>query len=190
MKGFLYRCRDHIDRNLVMTSLRNDYVRISFAWLDELEVHGLHCLCVALYDPFGCLSSFRDVSGYDPHYPVVIVSIHKELYVHLFAKLRACEDEYAFHDDHICRMYGDCLILGTGAGDVGIDRLFHASPVSKLFDMLAEQIEIYRVRMVEIVVTLFLVGAVAEVFVICILWDHYYILIQLFCDGLDYSRLA
>ena len=190
MKGFLYRCRDYIDRNLVMTSLRNDYVRISLAWLDELEVHRLDSLGVALYDPFGSLSSFSDVSGYDPHYPVVIVSIHKELYVHLFAKLLACEDEYAFHDDHICRMYGDCLILGTGAGDVGIDRLLHASPVSKLLDMLAEQIEIYRVGMVEIVVALFLVGAVAEILVVCILRNYHDIFLQLLSDGPDYCSLS
>ena len=56
--------------------------------------------------------------------------------------------------------------------------------------MLTEQLEIYRVGMVKIVVTLLLLGAVAEILVVCILWNHHHILLQLLSDCLYYSRLA
>ena len=56
--------------------------------------------------------------------------------------------------------------------------------------MLAEQIEIYRVGMVEIVVALFLVGAVAEILVVCILRNYHDIFLQLLSDGPDYCSLS
>ena len=117
-----------------MTSLRNYDVSISLAWLDELQIHRLDSLGVTLYDPLCSLASFRYVSGYYPHHPVVIIGIYKELYVHLIAQLRTGEDEYALHDDHISRIDGHSLILGTGTCYVGIDRLLHTPALFEFID--------------------------------------------------------
>ena len=173
-----------------MTSLRDYDVSISFARLDELQIHRLDSLGLSLDYPFCCLASLRYVPGYDSHHSVVIVRIHEQLDVHLVAELRTGEDEDALHDDHICRLYSDCLILGTGTCDVGIDRLLHTPALSELVDMLAEQLEIYRVRVVEIVVTFLLLSAVAEILLVCILRNHYHILLQLLSDCLHYSCFA
>ena len=87
-EGFLYGCRDDVDGNLVVSSLRYYQVSIPFARLDELQVHRLYSLAVALDDPFNGLSAFNYVTGHYPHEPVVIVSINKNLDVHQLAEPR------------------------------------------------------------------------------------------------------
>ena len=72
-EGFLDGCRNYVNRNLIVSSLRYYQVSIPLAWLDELQVHRLYSLAVALDDPFHGLAAFNYVTGHYPHEPVVIV---------------------------------------------------------------------------------------------------------------------
>ena len=94
-----------------MATLWDDYVSISLARFDELEIHRLDRLGVSFDDPVNGLASFYDVTGHHPHEPVVIVSIHEQLDVELFAQFCASEDKYAFHDDYLGRSNTDGLVL-------------------------------------------------------------------------------
>ena len=131
---------DFIDFS-VLSAACDDYISILFVITDELVKHGLDGSQILRRNVINGTSTLVDIALNSAQQADIGIDADIELEIHHVAKASVIEGVNAFHDDHICRMYGDCLILGTGAGDVGIDRLLHASPVSKLFDMLAEQIE-------------------------------------------------
>ena len=55
---------------------------------------------------------------------------------------------------------------------------------------MAEKIKVYRVRMVEIMVSLFLFSEVAEILVVRVLWYYDNSVLETFCDCLDHCGLA
>ena len=120
-----------------MASLRDDDVRIALGRFYELKVHGLYRLAVMVYGHLDVPSTLCHVTDDDSHKAVVVVRIHEYLDVHLVPEFLACEDQDAFHDDHVSGLHCDSLCLGTGAGDVGIDRLLDGLSRLELTDLLA-----------------------------------------------------
>ena len=92
-----------------MTSLRYNDVSIPLARLDELEIHWLDRLAVALNDLLYGFASLDDVPCHHPHQPVVIIRIHENLDIHLVSELLAGEDQDALDDDYLGRLDGDGL---------------------------------------------------------------------------------
>ena len=94
-----------------MSTLRNDDVSVTLAWLDELKIHRLYGVRIALDYPFYGLSALHDIACHNSHKSVVIICINEDLDVHQLAEFRICEDENAFYDDHISRLDSQGLVL-------------------------------------------------------------------------------
>ena len=114
-QGLLYRVGYDVDGHLVVASLRDDDVGVALARLDELEIHRLDRARVPLDHPVHVLSSFGDVARHHAHEPVVIVGVHEDFHVHLFAQLLAGENQDAFDYDYVGRFHGHGLGLRAGA---------------------------------------------------------------------------
>ena len=56
--------------------------------------------------------------------------------------------------------------------------------------MAAEQIEVNRIRMVEVVVTFLLCSEMTQILVICILRNYHHLLFELLGDSFDYSSFT
>ena len=174
-----------------MSSLRDDDVCVALARLNELEVHGLDGIGVALDHPVYVLSAFGDVPGHDPHQAVIVIGIDEDLDIHLVAQFLAGEDEDALDDDYISGLHGDGFGLGTRAGYIGIDRLVDGLAGLELRQLLAEEVPVYGVGMVEVVVALLFVSQVAGVLVVGVLRnDDDFLALDVFRDGLDHRGLA
>ena len=77
---------------------------------NELQVHGLQCLLVAVYDLADIPASLHSVSCDDSYKPVVRVGVHVHQYVQHLAQSGISEDENALYDDDVRRAYGQGLL--------------------------------------------------------------------------------
>lgn len=125
-----------------MASLRDNDVRIPLARLDELEVHRLYRLAVALNDLLHGFASLDYVPCHHPHQPVVIIRIHEDLDVHLLSEFLAGKDQDALDDDYLGRVDSDGLGSRPGAGQIGINRLFNPVSLLQFPELLAEEPEV------------------------------------------------
>ena len=83
------------------------------------------------------------------------------------------------------------LAAVAGAGDVRVHRLPDALAFLEFRELLAEEIPVDGVGVVEVVGSFLLVGEVAGVFVVGILRDYHHLLVLEFLgDGLDHRGLA
>ena len=173
-----------------MAALRHYNIGITLGRLYELKVHGLHCVAVVLYGGFYGTASLCYVTDHDPEDSVVVVCVHEDLDVHLVTKLLAGEDEDTFHDDYLCGLYGDGFRSGTGAGDVGVYRLLYGLSGLELTDLLAHELPVNCVRVVEVDILAFLRRYVTGILVIGILGDYHHFPVKLFSNSTNNSCLS
>ena len=132
-----------------MASFRYDDIGISLAWSDKLKVHRLYRLGISVDNPLHVLATLNDIPGDYSHQSVIIVSVNKNLYIHLVAQLLAGEDKNTFDYDYVSRLDVNCLRL-SGAGKIRIRRLFYRLPLFEILQLRYKQLPVYGIRMVEI----------------------------------------
>ena len=167
-----------------MPAFGDDDVGVAFAGLDELEVHGLHCVAIVLEGCIHVASALEYVSVDYAHKAVIGLGIYEYLDVHQFAQLCYGEDEYTFDDDDVGGFDFYCVFFAAGAGDVGIYWLLYGLACFEVAELLAEEIPVQCIGMVEIDVLSLFNGDVAAVFVVGVLGYHCNLLVEAVLYGL------
>ena len=119
-----------LDGLLVVAALRDDEVGIALCRLDELFVHGLQDVEIAVEHHLSCAASFYCVALDDTYEALVRVGIDEYLQVHEVAQLLLPERHNAFDDDDFARL--DMHRFRQAVADnVAVSGLLDALPLSQ-----------------------------------------------------------
>src|ERR1041385_6054064 len=179
-----------VDRDLVVAAAGDDDVGETLAGLHELEVHRAHAVLVLAKDGVHRAPALEDVAPQPADEPDVRVGIHEQLDVHQRPQLGVVVDEDALEHDHqviadVPRLRG-ALVL-----PVVVDRLVDGVALEQLAQVLAQQVVVEGVRVVEVPRLAVAERDLFQVLVITVLVDHDHALgAQLAHDGTRHERLA
>ena len=72
---------DHLERDLIVPALGDDYVRFALGRFDKLLMHGLYRAQILVYNAVKTAASVAHVADYAPEYAHVGVGIDVNLYI-------------------------------------------------------------------------------------------------------------
>ena len=162
-----------LDGLLVGSALRDDEVGIAFGRLDELFVHGLQDVPIAVEHHLCGASALNRVALDDADQSFVRVGINEDFQVHEVAHLLLPERHNAFDDDDFAWL--DVYRLGQSVADqVAVCGLLDALPLSQGLYLLGQELPVESVGMVEVDAFALLGCEVRRVVVVGILWNERY----------------
>ena len=161
-------CAHNLDGAHVVPTLRDDEVCIALGGLDELFMHRLEDVEIAVKHHLCGAPSLYCITLNDANETLVGVGINEYLQVHEVAQLLLPQRHNAFDDDNLARLY----MHGFGqtvADEVAVSRLLDATPLSQSLYLLGEEFPVESVRMVEVDTLSFFRSEVRGVVVVRIL---------------------
>ena len=159
---------------MVLSPLRNDEVGKTLRGFDELLVHGLEHLEVAVDDHLGRTSPFLRVTPHDANEPLVGVGIHENLQVHEVAQPGIPQRHDALDDDDLAGLHVDRLLQSV-ADEEAVGGLLDGLALAQVFHLLDEERPVEGIGVVEVDLTAFLHAEERGVVVVRILGDEGYL---------------
>ena len=164
---------EHIDSGVIVSALGDDDVRIAFAGLNKLLVHGFEDTLVAIHDCLDGASALYNIALCYTDKAVVGIRVHENLEVHLLAKNRVVQRHDTFNDDNLARVHMNGLLLARG-GDVIVDWLLDGFAIFEQFDVFGKECPIEGIWVVEIDVLTLLKRHMATIVIVGVLRNNDY----------------
>lgn len=175
-----------VDGLAVVTTLRDDEVSKALGGLDELLVHGLKDVEIAVNDHLSRSATLNRVALNDAYESLVVVGVDKDLEIHEVTQFLVPKSHNALNDNDLTRLHMNSFFL-TIADEITIGRLLDGLPVSQGFNLLCEQFPIEGIGVIEVDFPAFLHGEMGGVVVVRILRNESHLISWHTFDDFTYN---
>lgn len=159
-----------IDAHFIVAAFGNDDVGVSFAGLDEFEVHGADSFLILLDDGFQSPAALEHVTDQAANEADIGVGIDEDLQVHQISQRFVFKNQNAFNQDCGARFNFHHLRNSAMLSEI-VDGTFDGAAFAQAMDVLDEERSVKGTGMIEVTARALLKAQVRKVFVIMVLLE-------------------
>lgn len=168
---------EHLHGSLIITTFRNNNIRVFLAGLHKLLMHRFHRIHILVDDGFQASGPLENVSLETADQTDIGIGVHEDTHIHHITELFIFKDQDSFHDDHFAGRYGD-RVLAPVVDFVIIDRSLNRTSCPQFLQMLNHQLGIKSVRMIVVQIFPLLKGHIVMSLVVVVMFQNRHMFLE------------